>query len=438
MKKRALLFKYITPSVISMVSVFLYAIVDGIFVGRGVGTNALGAVNIVFPYVMIYMALVTVFTVGGMTITAIRIGRGDKEGANLSFRHSVALCATIGIVMCLLGTLATAPLCRLLGASDVFIDMARDYMFWYSLFFLPCGLLVAFSGTARNDGDPVLVSVAVITATVCNIFGDWLLIFPFHMGIKGAAIATGVSQSIALLIVSTHFLGKKGILRFGKCRSDRSLIKKIVVRGLPECVNQFSAPVSTIAINLVLQKYFGSVGINAFALIAYVSAFAVAVFLGVAEGLQPLFGRSYGEGKEEDLAYFLKWGVIISFAGSIIILTVLFTVCPSIYALFDVEKATLDIAIKATYVFSWGYLVQSLNTIIVSYLYSTTRTKYAVTINVLRSFVVNILVIIALPKFFGAEAIWYSFTVYEGIVLIVSVALRKHADRHGMISGARE
>lgn len=438
MGKRALLFKYITPSVISMISVFLYSIVDGIFVGRGVGTNALGAVNIVFPYVMIYTALVTVFTVGGMTITAIRIGRGDKAGANLSFRHSVILCVAIGIVMCLLGTFATAPLCYLLGANDVFINMAKDYMFWYSVFFLPCGLLTAFCGTVRNDEAPVLVSAAVIVATVCNILGDWLLIFPFHMGLKGAAIATGVSQSIALLIVSTHFLGKKGILRFGKCRFDWSLVKKIIVRGLPECVNQFSVPITVIAMNLVLQKYLGSLGINAFALIGYVSAFAVAVFLGVAEGLQPLFGRSYGESKEEDLAYFLKWGLIIGFAGSVIILTVLFAVCQSIYALFDAENTTLELAIRATYVFSWGYLVQSLNTIIVSYLYSTTRTKYAVTINVLRSFVINLLAIIVLPKFFGAEAIWYSFTVYEGIVLIVSVALLKRADKNGMISGAKE
>ncbi|MDO4219039.1 MAG: MATE family efflux transporter [Synergistaceae bacterium] len=438
MEKRKLLFKYITPSVVSMVSVFLYAIVDGIFVGRGVGTSAIGAINIVFPYIMIYTALVTVFTVGGMTITAIRIGRGDKAGANLSFRHSVILCTAIGIIMCLAGVFETEPLCRLLGASDVFIDMARDYMFWYSVFFLPCGLLIAFCGTVRNDEDPVLVSASVITATVCNIFGDWLLIFPFHMGIKGAAVATGVSQSIALLIVSTHFLGKKGILRFGKCRFDWSLVKKIIVRGLPECVNQFSAPVSTIAINLVLQKYVGSVGINAFALIAYVSAFAVAVFVGVAEGLQPLFGRSYGEGNEEDLAYYLKWGVIISFAGSVAILAVLFAICPSIYALYDVEKITLSLAIRATYLFSWGYLVQSLNTIIVSYLYSTTRTKYAVTINVLRSFIVNLLVIVVLPGIFGAEAIWFAFTVYEGIVLIVSVALLKRADRKGIISGAKE
>ena len=94
--RRKLLVKYITPSILSMVSVFLYTIVDGIFVGRGVGTDALGAVNLAFPYVMIFMALVMMCTVGGMTITAIRIGRNDEEGANVSFMHSRTLTLSPG------------------------------------------------------------------------------------------------------------------------------------------------------------------------------------------------------------------------------------------------------------------------------------------------------------------------------------------------------
>ena len=429
MKKRRLLFKYVTPAIISMVSVFLFTIVDGIFVGRGVGTDALGAVNIVFPYVMFFMALVTMFTVGGMTVTAIRIGRGDKADANIAFRHSINMCLVTSIILSLLATLETEPICRLLGATDIFIKQSCEYLFWYGVFFVPCGFFIALCGTLRNDDSPVLVSVAVVVSSLCNIFGDWLLIFPFHMGVRGAAIATGVSQCIAVLILLTHFIRKKGILRFGACRLDRKLVRKITVRGLPECVNQFSIPVTVVAMNLVLQKYVGRVGVNTFALISYVVAFAQAVSLGVAEGIQPLFGRAYGEGNRRDLKYYLKWGMAISFVGSLVIVTLLFVMGPSIYLLFNAEKETLCKTVQATHIFSWGFLVQSLVMIITAYLYSTKRSKQAFIINLLRSFVVNLIVIAILPMIFGAGAIWFCFFVYEGIALIVATIMLKRADR---------
>lgn len=438
MRRRGQLFKYVIPSIISMISIFLYTIIDGIFVGRGVGTDALGAVNIVFPYVMIFWAVITMFTIGGMTITAIRMGRGDTAGANISFRNSMSICIFIGIVMTLLGVFVTEPICRLLGATDIFTNLAYDYLFWYAVFLLPSGLYMFLSNAVRNDGDPLLASVAVIVATVCNIFGDWLLIFPLHMGVKGAAIATGASQCIALFILLTHFLRKNGILRFKFCKLEWSLVGKIIVRGMPECVNQFSAPVTTIAMNLVLQAYLGSIGVNVFALISYVAVFAMAVYLGVAEGIQPLFGRSYGEGNEKDLAYFLKSGMIVSLVGSAIIVAMLFVASPAIYSLFNAENETLDMAVKVTHIFSWGFLVQSLTMVITSYFYSTTRTKQAFVINALRSFVVNLVVIAVLPMIFGAEAIWFTLSVYEGIVLIVAVIMLKRVNRFGMIAGAKE
>ena len=184
------------------------------------GTNALGAVNLVMPFVMVVNALFQLTTIGGVAIIAVRLGRGDVQGANHAFMHAVAGTVVISALLMLSGTCLTGPLCRLMGASDTFYQLTTEYLFWYSVFIIPSGLSTALQGFCRNDGSPVLVSAATIIGTVVNIIGDWLLIFPLKMGVAGAAIATGVSQLVTLLI---HFIRKKGVLRFCRFRVDGAL-----------------------------------------------------------------------------------------------------------------------------------------------------------------------------------------------------------------------
>ena len=217
------LIKYVVPTMLGSISFFLFTIVDGIFVGRGVGTNALGAVNLVMPFVMVVNALFQLTTIGGVAIIAVRLGRGDVQGANHAFMHAVTGTIVISALLMLAVTCLTGPLCRLMGASDTFYQLTTEYLFWYSVFIIPSGLSTALQGFCRNDGSPVLVSAATIIGTAVNIVGDWLLIFPLKMGVAGAAIATGVSQLVTLLIVLIHFIRKKGVLRFCRFRVDGAL-----------------------------------------------------------------------------------------------------------------------------------------------------------------------------------------------------------------------
>ena len=134
------LVRYVVPTILSSLSIFLFSIIDGVFVGRGVGTDALGAINIAFPFIMIFNALLMLFTIGGLTITAIRFGRQDHEGANQSFMHAFTMALIISVLFCLAGLIFTKPLIRLMGGSDYFLDLASDYLFYYSLFMIPCGI----------------------------------------------------------------------------------------------------------------------------------------------------------------------------------------------------------------------------------------------------------------------------------------------------------
>lgn len=174
-------------------------------------------------------ALNLLISVGGVVICAVHMGKGDYERANVVFRHGILLLLCAAAVLSLAGTLFTDRICSLLGAGETFHQYAADYLFWYSLFIIPSALSMGLQNYCRNDNAPELVGMAVIISSICNIFGDWLLVFPLAMGTKGAAIATGISQIIGLLIALTHFARKKGNLQFGKITLDIGLFRKIII-----------------------------------------------------------------------------------------------------------------------------------------------------------------------------------------------------------------
>lgn len=218
---------------------------------------------------MIVAALFMLINIGGVTIFAIDLGQGDTDGANKVFRNGFVLLAAAAVILSVVGVFGADELCTLLGANETFHQLSVDYLFWYSIFIIPSGLSMGLQNYCRNDGAPILVGIAVIVSMVLNIFGDWLLIFPFSMGTKGAAIATGISQTVGLLIMLTHFIRKNGILRFGEVKLDGKVFCEIVVHGLPEGIGQLATPVMTLCMNLVLVDKVGDIGINAFSVISY-------------------------------------------------------------------------------------------------------------------------------------------------------------------------
>ncbi len=425
--------KYVLSATLSNCSFFLLTIVDGIFVGRGVGTDALGAVNLAMPFVMVLGALFTLTMVGGVTVTAIRLGREDKIGANQAFMHSITSTVLIAIVAMLVGVFFTKQLAVIMGANETYLTMVVDYLFWYSIFIIPNALLISFSGFCRNDGFPILSSVAAVVCTAANIFLDWLLIFPLRMGVAGAAIATGVAQAISAVVVLWPFLRSKGKLRIARYRVDMSLFKKIFTRGLPEMVARFATPVMTLTMNLVLVAELGNTAINTFSIVSYASSLFYAVFYGVANGLQPLFGQSYGSKDEGDLRYYLHKGIIISVVGSAVVLVLTLLMGGPICNLFGANVMTYQMTVDALPKFSINFIFASVSITISSYLYSTKRTKYSLALNVCRSLVLNALAISILPVIFGSGIIWYTVAIAEAISMIIGVLLWKRSERKGII-----
>lgn len=428
------LFKYVFPAILTNVCVFLFTIVDGLFVGNGISTDALGAVNIAMPFVMISMALNMLTAIGGATVTAIRIGEKDEKAANKSFLHSLSMTFAVAALITIIGMLLTTPLCRLLGANDDYLHMVKEYVFWWSAFAIPNAISVNLQAFCRNDGSPMLVAIATATSTVLNIFLDWLFVFPLQMGIMGAAVATGISQVVGLVIVLMHFILKKGCLRIKYFKPEKKEYSQILFFGTPEMIAQFATPVTTICLNHMLVITIGDLGVNVFAVISYVSSFAMAVLYGASEGLQPLFGRAYGAGKKDDLRFYFKSGMLISLVGSTICTGLSILLASPIATLFGASGEVLTMTVQCMPLYSWAFIIAGLNTIISAYLYSTEKTAYAIILNVLRGFVVNTVVIIGLSYLFGANIVWLTFGIAEAVTLALAVIIKRKADRIKVIS----
>lgn len=431
--ERKNLIKYVVPAILSNACFFLFSVVDGIFVGQGVGTQALGAVNLALPFVLVAQALNSLVTIGGVTIVAIRIGRGDKNGAEQAFMHSVLMGLLVGAIVMVTGTCLTSHMVKLLGANESYIPLVKEYLFWWSIWGIATSLNINLMGFCRNDGSSSLVAVGTFTATVVNIFLDWLFVFPMQMGLKGAAIATGISQVINLIIVLTHFLQKKGDLTFQKIKIQLKLIGKISFRGLPEAIAQFSTPVTTLCMNYVLIEYFGNVGIDAFSVISYISSFTMAIFFGASEGLQPLFGQAYGAKNETDLKAYFRAGMYISLIGSAICIMLYFFLGSQLCKLFGANSETTDFAVTHMWEYCWGFIIASVNTLLSAYFYSTKRSKQAIILNTVRSLIFNTAVITLLPKILGEIIIWHTFGIYEIFVMLVAIILLKISERNGII-----
>ena len=427
------LFKYVLPAVLGQVCFFIFTIADGIFVGNGVGENGLGAVNIVLPFIMVVYALFMLISVGGVTITAIRFGRGDKDGANSAFVSSFWAITLIGAILTLIGAGFSKPMGYMLGANETYIQYVSDYLIGYSAFIIPSSWAILFQFFGRNDGSPELAMKATIISSGINIFLDWLFVFPLAMEVKGAAIATGISQTISFLIMLKHFAGKKGDLRFGRFKWDGELMKKIFIRGVPEAVSQFSVSVSTICMNYVVLEMIGEIGINSYSVIAYVASFSVAVFAGVAEGMQPVVGQSYGEKNDNDLKFYFRKSVIISFVGSLAVCVAIVVFGRAICTMFGIDAETLEFTLKAMPKYSLGFLVMSVTTVMSAYLYSTKRTKEALILNVLRGIVLNSAIIFLFPRIFGTEIVWYTFVIYEALGLLTGMLLIRSSEKNGIV-----
>lgn len=418
--------RYIFPAMGGLFVTYLYNVVDGIFVGRGVGSAALGAVNIGVPFITFAVAIAAMFPMGGGTVVAIRMGREDKEGANHAFMTAFLLTLLASLLLTLIGMAFSRQIVDLSGGrtlSHTMRDMAADYLFYYCAFSVPMLMSTCLSVFVRNDGSPALSFVGMCVGAGANIFLDWLFIFPMKMGVVGAAIASGLGQVFSVAVLLSHFVRKRGSLRFRRFPVSGALIGKICKRGVPEAASQLTTPVTALCYNLMLARLVGDIGVSTFSVLSFIYSLVNAILSGTAQGLQPLWGLCYGERDTDGMNLYFRWGIRINAILSVVIYGLLFLFAEPVIQIFNRDPELVQNASAALSLFGLSFIPMALNLIYTAFLYSTKRTLQADAISLSRGVVLKAAAIFCMPVLFGIDVIWLAPFAAELLTLVLALVL---------------
>lgn len=418
-------YQFILPSVCASMVTGLYFVVDGIFVGQGVGSSGLGAVNLAVPFICILTAVAMMIAMGGSTITSIFIGQGNDQQALHSFMNSIFLVFIFSGSMTVFSFLFSDKIAAFLGARGDLLSLTSDYLRYYILFGIFFCMAMVLAAFVRNDGNPKLGLAGMAAGAISNIVLDWLFIFVFHMGIHGAAVASGLGQVISCMIMLPHFICGKGRLKLQFLPLQKDYLLEILRRGIPELITQMSQPVTIFCYNLIIIQYLGEIGISAFSVVCYLLTLVFSIFIGVSDGIQPLISRSVGEGKKDMEQYFFKKGITVNFCLALLLYTVLFLFGKPIIHIFNREPALVKLASESLSVYGISFLFAAVNMIFTTYHLASKRTSKALAIASLRSFILNVAFIFFLPSFLGRQALWTGIIAAEITVTFIAVLMIK-------------
>ncbi len=416
-------YRSVIPAICATVISGLYVVVDGIFVGQGVGTEGLAAVNISLPLILFISSIGMMLAMGGATLTSIALGKNEPKSANNIFRITLAATVIFSLTITAICLIFPSQTARLLGSSENLMSESTEYIFYFVMFSTFATIAVTLSVFVKNDNNPNLAMYGMIAGAVANIFLDWLFVFPLDMGLMGAALASGLGQILACMVLSLHFICKKGELRLGIAKREKGLLREIVKIGTPEFVTQMSSPVCTLLFNLLVIDAFGDIGVSAFSVTSYIIAIIVLAFVGLAQGLQPLLSRSLGERDPDKISYYLTKGLKLNIIMAVVIYAIMFFFGGSVIKIFNDDAQLVVLAKAFLNVYGISFLFASVNIVYTTYFLAVKKTKQSLIIASLRSFIANTAFILLTPLVLGDDFIFVGIVIAETIVMVVSLVL---------------
>ena len=430
-------FKFVIPSVVSMLVFNLYTMVDGIYVARFVGEHALSAVNISMPYVNFIFAFSILFSVGTSTVVAIFRGENNMKSANETFTRNTIFLTVCALIITLLALVFQNELALFLGASEVTLPYVHDYLgvlIWFTFFFI---VSYSMEVLVKTDGFPKLATAAVSVGAVMNIVMDYVLVVHVGMGIRGAAIATGLSQVLTFTVFTIHFLGKRGTIHWCKTTMDLSVYKRIIPIGAADFITELSAGTIIFLFNHAILKHIGDNGVVTYTVITYIYNIVMMTFTGISQGMQPLVSFYRGRREENTCRLFLRYALYSTFAMSMLALAICLFMTPALVSIFiDASRAELfTYTVHAFRIYSLCYLVIGYNIVCSGYFAAVEKSGYSFAISLLRGFVLIAASIWIMGELFQGEGIWYATLVCESSTLVVSIWCMLRSQKKAQIHG---
>ena len=429
-----LLWQYSIPAIIGMTLTSLYNIIDSIFIGHGVGALAITALAITFPLMNLLIAFSTLVGVGGATLSSIRLGQKDQHGAEDILGNVTVMCVVNAVVFGSISLIFLDPILYFFGATDATIGYAHDFMEVILLGTPISYVMIGLNNVMRATGYPKKAMLSSMLTVGCNIVFAPLFIFWFGWGIRGAAIATILSQFIGMIWVLYHFCDKKSYIRFKRrCfHLKRKIIGNVFAIGMSPFVMNVCACGITIFINNSLLTYGGDLSIGAFGILNRIQMLFVMIVMGITMGMQPITGYNYGAQLFSRVKHTLKLGMIAA-----TLITVFGFLVGEIFPKMFVGMFTTndELTEQATVALRFGvaaFPVVGAQVVITQFFQSIGKAKISIFLSLSRQLLFLLPGLALLPLAYNLNGVWLSMPVSDFLAYAVAAWMLVYHYRHKM------
>lgn len=417
-----LIWQYSIPSIVGMIVMSLYNIVDRIFIGQGVGALAISGLALTFPFMILLMAFGMLIGAGSASRISITLGENNIEKAEKILGNALTLTILISGVVSILTYIFMGDLLRFFGGTEETIGYAEDYM----RIIVPASIFSAmnfgFNNIMRATGFPRKAMYTMLISAIINVALDALFIFVFDWGIKGAAWATVIAYTSGSIWVMSHFFLPVSQIRFKKAylKLEKEIVRAIVSIGMSPFSMQLASSMVMVIVNATLIKYGGDLAIGAYGIINSLLILVIQVVLGLNQGTQPVVGFNFGARLYDRMFKTLKTAIIIA-----TILTSGGFVAGLFFAEFSVsmftsDKELIQIASNALRIAIIMFPLVGFQIVISNFFQSIGKAKISIFLSLTRQFIFLVPAILILPPLFGLNGAWAAIPTADGLAAIVA------------------
>ena len=428
-KIRPMYLKYLAAAFGSAMITSVYSIVDTAMVGQYHGPEGTAALAVVAPVWNIIYSLGLLMGIGGSVIFSMKRGSDKNDGSDNQYFTSAVIGSIILSIAAWIGVICfERPILTFFGADESLLVLAQEYMRPVKCvfpLFLFNQMLAAF---LRNDKNPGLATIGVLSGGIFNIFGDYFFVFSCDMGIYGAGLATAIGSGVSFLVMMTHFFSRKNTLRLVKPEGLFKKLHDICVTGFSTFFIDVAMGILTVLFNRQIMKYLGSNALAVYGPIIQVSTFVQCCAYSVGQASQPIISTNFGAGKGGRIRETLRLALwTTAFFG--IFWTVLSMVCPNVYIHIFMASTPeiLDMAPAIIRTYALSFLLLPFNIFSTYYFQAVMRPKAAFIVSVARGLVISGILIMVLPILTGADSLWFAMPITEFLVMVyAATTIRKY------------
>ena len=421
-----LFIKFSIPAILSLTIAGVQTMVDGIFLGNFVGTNAMASVNIAAPFMQLMIGMNLIIGISGASYIGRSLGEGQVKRAQDIFKSACLFMIGLSIVILVLGFTFCHQLASFLGANDVLLADSSTYIKILALFAPFIGLSFILGVFVRCIGKPNVYLISSVASLFANIILNYVLIKQLKLGIVGAPIATGLSFTTSFLIAAIPFIKKSAVLNFFTGKFNRKLTGQLLYNGSSEGVSSLAAAISTFVFNMAFMRIAGEVGVSAFTAIGYISLFASLIVVGVSAGIGPVISYNYGAQLHDRVKQMMNISckMAIIMGSALVVLIFLFGKYLIMMFVSD-NQAVLDLALHGSKIYAFTFFFNGLNILFSGYFTSIGDALSSIIVAVCRGMIFILLGISILPQFIGISGVWMTVPVAEVLTLLVVIFLFK-------------